>query len=77
MHLDKQHLYALQYNMLLYCTTPARGAGTVFFLWGGGKNVDMPSDCQNRGGHRHIHLIEKKVGGAIATLPPPPLLPRP
>ena len=28
-----------------------RGAGTIFFLGGGGgKNVDMPSDCQNLGG---------------------------
>ena len=26
----------------------SRGAGTIFFL--GGKNVDMPSDCQNLGG---------------------------
>ena len=27
-----------------------RGAGTIFFLGGGGKHIDMPSDCQNLGG---------------------------
>ena len=26
-----------------------QGLGNDFF-WGGGKNVDMPSDCQNLGG---------------------------
>ena len=26
------------------------GARERFFLGGGGKNVDMPSDCQNLGG---------------------------
>ena len=53
------------------------GARERFFLGAGGKNVDMPSDCQNLGGgHRHIHpLQETKSWGAIA--PPPPGLPRP
>ena len=27
-----------------------RGAGTIFYLGGGGKSVDIPSDCQNLGG---------------------------
>ena len=27
-----------------------QGLGNDFFLGGGGKNVDMPSDCQNLGG---------------------------
>ena len=48
----------------------ARGAGTIFFL-GGGKHVDMPSDCQNLGGHRHIHPLQTKSWGAIAPLAPP------
>ena len=45
----------------------SRGAETIFF--GGGGNVDMPSDCQNLGGgHRHIHPLETISclgGGAI------------
>ena len=50
------------------------GALERFFLGGGGKNVDMPSDCQNLGGggHRHIHPLETKSWGAIAPLAPPP-----
>ena len=27
-----------------------QGRGNDFFSWGGGKNVDMPSDCQHLGG---------------------------
>ena len=47
-----------------------RGAGTIFFL-GGGKHVDMPSDCQNLGGgHRHIHPLQTKSWGG-GQLPPP------
>ena len=56
-------------------TQTDRGVGTIFFLGGGGgKSVDMPSDCQiYGGGHRHIHPIETKGwGGAIAPLAPPP-----
>ena len=47
-----------------------RGEGTIFFL--GGKSVDMPSDCQILGGHRHIHPIETKSWGQLPPLPPPP-----
>ena len=47
------------------------GAGTILFR--GGKNGDIPSDCQNLGGHRHIHPIEtKSVGGNCPLDPPPP-----
>ena len=49
-----------------------------FFLGGGGgKNVDMPSDCQNLGGHRHSHPIETKSWGGNCPPLPPPRLPRP
>ena len=47
-----------------------QGRGDDFFL--GGGSVDMPSDCQNLGGHRHIHPIETKSwGGELPPLPPP------
>ena len=50
-----------------------QGHGNDFF-WGGDKNVDMPSDCQNLGGHRHIHPLETKSsgGGQLPPLAPPP-----
>ena len=49
--------------LVAVCATRT-GARERFFVGGGGKNVDMPSDCQNLGGHRHIHPIEtKKLGG--------------
>ena len=48
------------------------GARERFFSWGGGKNIDMPSDCQNLGGHMHIHPIETKSWGQLPPLPPPP-----
>ena len=54
-----------------------QGCGNVVFFWGGGgKNVDMPSDCQylgGGGGHRHIHPIETKSwgGGNFPRLPRP------
>ena len=49
-----------------------QGLGNDFFLGGGGKNVDMPSDCQNLGGHRHIHPLETKSwGGGNCPLAPP------
>ena len=48
------------------------GARERFFSWGGGKNVDMPSDCQNLGGGTGISIpLRQKVGGAIAPLAPP------
>ena len=34
----------------VYYTMFNVGGGNDFFLWGGGQNVDMPSDCQNVGG---------------------------
>ena len=34
----------------MYRTQLCRGTGTIFFLGGGGKSVDMPSDCQILGG---------------------------
>ena len=67
-------------SLMLYyngeMVTPTnRGAGTIFFLGGGGKHVDMPSDCQNLGGgHRHIHPLQTKSWGAP---PPPPPAPAP
>ena len=36
-------------NLIVGCGM-CRGAGTIFFWGGGGKHVDMPSDCQNLGG---------------------------
>ena len=59
-------------------THKGRGVGTIFFLGGGGKSVDLPSDCQILGGgHRHIHPIETKSWGGNCPLAPPPRLPRP
>ena len=42
------------------------GARERFSSGGGGKSVDMPSDCQILGGHRHIHT--GFVGGMFFTL---------
>ena len=55
-----------------------QGRGNDFFLGGGGgKHVDMPSDCQNLGGGAQAYSSpsDKKLGGAIAPLAP--RLPRP
>ena len=53
-----------------------RGTGTIFFFGGGGRAkmliclvIDMPSDCQNLGGHRHIHPLETKSGGGGSRAP--------
>ena len=56
-----------------------RGAGTIFFLGGGGgKNVDMPSDCQNLGGGEQAYPFHwDKMLGIAPLAPPPPRLPRP
>ena len=54
------------------------GRGNNFFLGGGGgKNVDMPTDCQNLGGGgtEHIHPIETKSLGPLAPPPAPAPLP--
>ena len=51
-----------------------QGLGNDFFL-GGGKNVDMPSDCQNLGGTGISIPLRQKVGGQLPPLPP--RLPRP
>ena len=42
-----------------------RGVGMRFFLGGGGRNVDMPSDCQNLGGGAQAYPShwDKKLGG--------------
>ena len=49
------------------------GARERFFSWGGGKSVDMPSDCQILGGGTGISIpLRQKVGGQLPPLPPPP-----
>ena len=51
-----------------------RGAGMIFFLGGGGKSVDMPSDCQILGGGAQAypsHWDKKLGGGGQARLPRP------
>ena len=54
-----------------------RGTGMIFFLvggWGGGGNVDMPSDCQNLGrAQAYSSHWDKKLGG---NCPPCPLCSR-
>ena len=57
------------------CYCP-RGTGTIF-SWGGGKNVDMPSDYQNWGGTGISIPLRQKVGGGGQLPPLPPRLPRP
>ena len=52
-----------------------QGRGNDFFLGGGGKHVDMPSDCQNLGGGAQVYSSpsDKKLGGGqLPPLPPPP-----
>ena len=48
------------HTLLMILPIRLASAGTIFFLGGGGggKNVDMPSDCQILGGYRHIHPID-------------------
>ena len=49
-----------------------QGRGNDFFL-GGGKHVDMPSDCQNLGGGAQAYSSpsDKKLGGEqLPPLPP-------
>ena len=52
-----------------------QGLGNDFFLGGGGKNVDMPSDCQNLGGGAQAYPSpwDKKLGGNCPHCPPPPV----
>ena len=58
--------------------TSNQGRGNDFFLGGGGKSVDMPSDCQNLGGGTDISIpLRLKVGRAIAPLAPPAPAPLP
>ena len=58
-------------NIFLFPTT--RGVGTIFF-WGGGKDVDIPSDCQNVGGGEQAYPShwEKSVVGRGNCPPPAP-----